>query len=371
MKNFRFRRVWAVARKEISHIWRDPFTIGISIFLPMFLVGMFGYAIDLDIRDIRLAVFDYDNSQSSRILAQSFANSEYFHLEYFPNNVTPTEPISRELNKAALVIPVDFEKKVNTDRQGKAQILLDGSDNSIVGVILGYIGGVQLSASQKLGQEKFEPVHIESRYFFNPQLKSTWFIVPGLTVIVIALLSILMTALTIAREWENGSMELLLSTPIRPLEIVLGKLIPYMILALTGLVFVYLVARLAFEIPFQGSYWLFLLGSIIFINTNLAIGLLISVITRRQQIATQMSMLVGLLPSLFLSGFIFSIENMSTFFQWFTGIFPARWYMTICRGLFLKGSTFIDLYQPFIALLIMNIILIVVATKRFKGNLEV
>jgi len=205
---------------------------------------------------------------------------------------------------------------------------------------------------------------------FNPEQNSQWYIVPGLSVVILAILSILLTSLTIAREWETGSMELLLSTPARPSEIILGKLLPYIALGLIALTFIYLAARLVFGVPFNGSYAAFITGSLLFIATYLSMGLLISVVAKNQQLAMQMSIISGYMPSILLSGFIYSITNMDGIWQILTALLPARWYMDICRACYLKGASFGDLIVPFAALIILFLILFTAATKRFKGTLE-
>jgi ABC-2 type transport system permease protein len=199
---------------------------------------------------------------------------------------------------------------------------------------------------------------------------SSWFIVPGLAVVILAILGILLTALTVAREWENGSMELLLSTPVTPLEILVGKLLPYSVLGMAGVFLVYLVARLGFGVPFRGSHALFFLGNFMNLTAYLGWGLVISVLARNQQIAMQIAMLSGLLPSILLSGFIFSIENMNPFWQAFTSVFPAKWLTMINRGVFVRGAGLEDLAKPFLFLLAMNVVLIGLAVKKFKADVE-
>ena len=209
-----------------------------------------------------------------------------------------------------------------------------------------------------------------TRYLFNPELNSRWFTVPGLSVVVLAILSIMLTAITVAREWEHGSMELLLSTPVSPLEIILGKLAPYLVMGLIAQVVIYLAARLLFGAPFAGSHLLLLLGTVLFLAANMALGLIISVTTRNQIAAIQFSQMLGQLPSLMLSGFIFPIESMPVFFQYFTMIFPARWFMVVMRGLFLRGAGFFDLLLPLSVLFVMDVVFITLAVKLFKKDVE-
>jgi len=187
---------------------------------------------------------------------------------------------------------------------------------------------------------------------------------------VLAVIAILLTALTIAREWEYGSMELLLSTPVKPTEIIIGKIIPYTVLGFLALILIYLTARIGFNVPFRGSHLVFLIGFFLFLSSYLAWGILISIVTRKQQLAMMVSIVTGLLPSLLLSGFVFPIESMPVFFQYFTMIFPARWFMTISRGVILKGAGIYELAIPFAALVVLNTVLVVFAVKKFKKDLE-
>jgi ABC-2 type transport system permease protein len=213
-------------------------------------------------------------------------------------------------------------------------------------------------------------VNINTRFLFNPELNSRWFVIPGLAVLVLAVIAILLTALTIAKEWENGSMELLLSTPVKPIEIIIGKIAPYTVLSFLGVLLIYLASRIVFGIPFRGSHLVFVVGCLLFLGAYLAMGLLISVIARKQQISMMIAIVTGLLPSLLLSGFVFPIESMPLFFRYFTMIFPARWFMIICRGVFLKGAGITELIVPFTALIILNLILIGAALKKFRRDLE-
>lgn len=373
---FRFRRAIAIARKEVMHIMRDPFTMIVALVIPVFLTIMFGFAIDLDIHDVRMAVFDADMSQSSRIVYQKFIDSKYFVINRIdPLIARADRPLTMEKSKLTLIIPHKFEEDLYNGRGATAQVLLDGSDNTTVNLVNGYVSGIETALNaqyiESLAPEpKVKTVKVTPRFLFNPEQKSPWFIVPGLSVVILAILSILLTSLTIAREWETGSMELLLSTPARPAEIILGKLLPYVALGLLALAFIYIAARLVFGVPFTGSYLAFITGSLLFIGTYLSMGLLISVVAKNQQLAMQMSLMAGYMPSMLLSGFIFSIPNMDTIWQWFTALLPARWYMTICRACYLKGASFGDLIVPFAALIILGLVMFTAATKKFKGTLE-
>ncbi|MFA4971091.1 MAG: ABC transporter permease [bacterium] len=374
--SFQFRRARAVARKEVRHILRDPFTLIVALAIPVFLTIMFGFAIDFDMHDVRMAVFDADMSQTSRVVYQKFMDSKYFLINKInPLIAFPDRPLSRDQSKIALIIPHKFEENLFNGRGAEAQILLDGADVTTVGLVSGYVAGIESALNKQLAESitprrPLKTAELMPRFLFNPEQKSSWFIVPGLSVVILAILSILLTSLTVAREWETGSMELLLSTPTQPSEIILGKLLPYVALGLVALVFIYVAARMVFGVPFTGSYSAYVLGCLLFIGAYLSMGLLISVVAKNQQIAMQMSIISGYMPSILLSGFIFSIQNMDRGWQLFTGLFPARWTMTICRACYLKGASFSDLIGPFIAMIVLGTALFLAATKRFKRTLE-
>jgi ABC-2 type transport system permease protein len=375
-KVFKIRRALAIARKETMHIRRDPFTLVFAIVIPVFLTVMFGFAIDYDIRNVHTAVYDADMTQTSRKIYQAFMNSDYFNIVKTGTLVRdPAFPLAREEAKLSLIIPHGFERDIFNGRGGQLQVLIDGADNTTSSLISGYVGGL----AQRLNADflkQYRPealqktVNVTPRFLFNPEQTSSWFIVPGLATVILAILSILLTSLTIAREWETGSMELLLSTPARPAEIIFGKLVPYVFLGVVATVFIYAAARTVFHIPFRGSYIAYFASSLLFIGTYLSMGLFISVAAKNQQLAMQISLMAGYMPSMLLSGFIFSIANMDKGWQMLTMLLPARWFMTICRACYLKEAGFIDLYVPFIALAVLLLLLFFAAVKKFKGNLE-
>lgn len=359
---FAFHRAGAIARKEWFHIRRDPFTLALALILPLVMVVVYGVAIDFNIKEIRLAVSDSDRSQISRRLVDTFGSSGYFTVY---RSDTPLRDVAAERAKAAIILPPRFQKDL------RAQILVDGADNSTVGPVGQYVQRIQTIGSQRLlGIELRPPYDLRTRFLFNPELNSHWFVVPGLTVVIMAILSIFLTALTVAREWENGSMELLLSTPVEPLEIIVGKATPYAVLAMISIGVVYVVARLGFDVPFEGNLFVFGLGCLLFLVTYLAQGLLISVVTRQQTIAMQLSMLTGMMPSNMLSGFIFPIASMPKFFWYLTMLLPARWFMIISRHTFLQGSSLSQLAVPFAALSVSCVLMVALAARKFQRTLE-
>jgi ABC-2 type transport system permease protein len=368
---FSWGRAGSIARKEVRQILRDPFTLAMALSLPVLLVLFFGFVIDFDVKHVQMLVADRDQSASSRALRDTFTGAQYFDLQPSPVPSNFVRLVDAEKVKAVLVIERGFEKALHRAAPAPVQIIVDGADNQTAGIIAGYLMGLQQAVNRRLRPSLPRPaVTLETRFLFNPELNSRWFIIPGLAVVVVGILSILLTALTVAREWENGSMELLLSTPVRPLEIIIGKLAPYTALGLVAIGFVYLAARLVFGVPFLGSHLLYLFACLIFLGCALAQGLLISVVTRQQQLAMQLANMTGMLPALMLSGFIFPIESMPKFFQGFTALLAPRWFMEVSRGVFLKGMTWTELAGPLFYLCVINAALLVLARKKFKTDLE-
>jgi ABC-2 type transport system permease protein len=367
------RRAAALARKEAHHIVRDPYTLGMSVGLPLMMVLLFGVAISFDVKNVKVAILDQDNSPDARKLVDTIRGSGYFVVS--PSHGDPEQDLATERARAVVVIPAGFQRSIGRGEVPTVQLLLDGSDNATAGVVSGYMAGVAGVAWDHIRivenhRQPDPPITFVTRYLFNGELNSRWFMVPGLLVIVIGLLAVLMTALTVAREWENGSMEMLLTTPATPSDIILGKVAPYIGLGLLDVAMVYGAGRLIFGVPFRGSHILLLVGSMLFLFVCLAQGLLISVAARNQQLAFQFSMMSAMLPGMLLSGFVFPVESMPLGFRILTSILPPRWFMTVSRGLFLKGAGIAELAVPLAVLSVMCFLFIFFAVKRFKTDLE-
>lgn len=357
----KIRSVVAVAKKEVFHILRDPFTLALALGMPVVMVLFFGFAIEFNMDRIRLAIFDGDRTQNSREILREFTSSNYFVAKPVLSPSHAIQALDEGRAHVALIIPPDYHS---------LQVLIDGSDNSSAGSIVGYLGAIQKKILVKERGVFREPLQIQTRYLFNSELNSRWFVVPGLTASIIAILSILLTSLTVAREWENGSMELLLATPVRPLEIIFGKLLPYSVMGLIAVIFVFMMSQMVFSVPFRGNFLIYLITCLIFLSTALSQGLLISVVTRRQQLSMQFAMLSGLLPTILLSGFIFPNEHMPIFFYYFTMLLPARWFIKISRELFLQGAGFFEILPSFLVLCALFSMMIFLATVKFKKDVE-
>ncbi|MDR1926434.1 MAG: ABC transporter permease [Endomicrobium sp.] len=365
----------AVAYKEYRHIARDPFTLIVALVFPLILVLFFGFIIDLDYKHIVIDVQDNDKSQISRHFTEIFTSSEYFDVKQLQFQSEAECKLVKNDTPAIMIIKEDFGKNIVRGQPGKIQFLLDGSDNAKTGILIGYLTAATAAGNKifakDLGFDQNNTYEIiRTRFLFNTELNSRWFVVPGLSTIIIGLIAIILTSLTIAKEWENGSMELLLSTSVRPIEIVMGKIIPYFVLNFFNILIVFIVALIVFKIPFEGNFLLYIAACIIYVTGTLALGILISVVTRQQQAAVQIAFAIGLLPSFMFSGFIFSIENMPLFFRYFTAVFPQRWFMLISRSLFLSRAGFNSLFLPFLIITAFSVIMIILASKKFKTDLE-
>ncbi|MGB2579598.1 ABC-2 type transport system permease protein [Elusimicrobium simillimum] len=378
MKTF-LTRVRSIAIKEFRHIVRDPFTLAVALALPIIFVGFFGFIIDLDYKHMRINVRDNDMSMESRRFLYIFSASGYFDVTPVHTPLEADQSLERNIFPGLMIIEKDFGKRIkmaDPDRPAKVQLMIDGSDNGKAGIMIQYVNGIVQEAAKVFADKSAPPQQglsadlVRTRFLFNPELNSHWFVVPALSTIIIGLLAILLTALTVAKEWENGSMELLLSTPVNPMEIVVGKLAPYFVLSFFNILLVFAIAVLVFKIPFVGSFLLYLIACTIYILGSLALGILISIATRSQQAAIQFAFAIGLLPAFVFSGFIFPIENMPVFFRAFTFIFPQRWFLQASRSLFLSVDSFNALAMPFLCLIIFSTLMVFMSVKRFKTDVE-
>ncbi len=371
MRAFVWRRAAAIAKKEVFHILRDPFTMAVALVLPVLMIVVYGISMKFDVKNVAIAVCDFDRTQDSRRLMETFGSSGYFRIHRVVSPAAALADVSSERDRAAMIIPPNFQRDLIGGRGARVQILVDGTDNSTVGPVVGYVSTIQNIASSRLAHfDMSGPYEVRTRFLFNPELSSAWFVIPGLFGVIMSILLILLTALTVAREWENGSMELLLSTPVQPLEIITGKIAPYTVLSIIAILLIYGIARAVFHVPFVGNLGVFALGCFIFMVTYLSIGILISVTTRNQVVAMQLAQMAGMMPSTLLSGFIFPISSMPLVFRYLTAVLPARWYIMISRDTFLKGSSFLDLGVAFMSMTAFCLFMIALAVRRFKKDIE-
>ena len=368
-------RVLAMATKEVLHIVRDVRVIYMALGLPVVLLGLFGYAISFDLDRAPVAVVDQDHTPASRRLIEAMTASDTFRVAA---NLTDPGQVEAHFRrgdfKAALVIPKDFSRQLSRGEPADAQLLLDGSDGVTTGIVIGYAAGISQAETRRLMAKAglvVEPaMDSRVRYRFNPGVRSARFIVPGLIAVILAIMAVLSTALTVAREWERGSMEQLFATPVRRLEVILGKLLPYLGIGLIQVLLVLTVGVWVFGVPIVGSLGLLFVAALLFLAAMLGQGLFISVATRNQQVSTQIALLSSLLPTLLLSGFLFPIENMPWLLQVISAAIPGRYFIVIMRGILLKGNGVGVLWPQFVALLAFAVAVLAMATARFRRRID-
>ena len=342
-----FRRLKAIAKKELLHIVRDVRSLYLALVLPLVMLLLFGFALTLDVDRIQTYVYDQDRTPQSRELIDQFRGSPYFQIL---GTINDYKTVERAIDKSTIllgvVIPNDYSRHLLAGEQTDVQLLVDGSDSNTAGIALGYAQVVVQSYAAQLrsdmqvrrgGQPLRVPVEPRIRVWYNSDLKSKNFIVPGLIAVTMMIIAAMLSSLTIAREWENGTMEQLLSTPVRPTELVLGKLLAYFALGLADMFISIVVGVFIFQVPFRGNAFFLLFTSCLFLFGALSWGIFVSATARTQLQAYQLGMLSSFLPGYMLSGFVYSITNMPKVIQFISYIVPARYFVTILNGIFLKG----------------------------------
>jgi ABC-2 type transport system permease protein len=374
------RRVLAIARKEFLHIIRDPLSLGIAIALPMILIILYGYALTLDVDRVPVAVWDQSETPRSRDFISHFQGSRYFSIK---EQVRDYKGIEKAIDSRkaimALVIPVEFSGRIDSGRSAPVQLILDGSDSNTATIALGYAEIVTLSYSQNiiisesrrlLGAPLRLPLDYQPRVWFNTDLESKNYIIPGLIAVIMMVISALLTSLTVAREWERGTMEQLISTPVRGSELIIGKLLPYCGVGMLDVFIAVAMGEFMFQVPLRGSVALLFGTAAIFLVGALSMGMLISIVTKKQVLASQMALITTFLPSFLLSGFIFSIGNMPYPIQVFTYIIPARYFITLLKGIYLKGIGLEVLMGEMMLLVLFGLAVVGLANIKFKKRLD-
>jgi ABC-2 type transport system permease protein len=373
-------RLLAVARKEFLQIVRDSRSLIIVVLMPAVLVLLFGYGVNLDLKGLPVYVYDQDGSQQSQDLLKHFQSSRYF---YVAKTVDSYSKLSRALDdghaKMGVVIPWDFTQRLHDGRPVEVQALVDASDDNTANVLIGYSQAVVESYSAQIQidwlQERglaIQPValSVETRTWYNEDLESSAFIIPGVLALVMSVIGAFLTSLTIAREWERGTMEQLISTPVSAMEIMLGKLAPYFVLGMCDTVISALIAIYWFQVPFRGSWITLMTASALFMVVVLSLGFFISVLAKSQFAASQIALLVTFLPAFLLSGFLFSIDQMPIALRWITRILPARYYVSVLKKIFLKGTPASMLLTELVPLAVFAILLTLLATRSFHKRLD-
>src|SRR6056297_1664549 len=373
------KRISAIADKEWIQIRRDSRSLILSLLAPVLLILLFGYALTMDVKNVSMAVYDQDRTSSSRQFLEVFSHTEYIHIHSYVNGYYEIDMLIDTGDIAmAMVIPKNFAAGLRAGKGAKVQLLVDGSDSMSATVSLGYVQAIvmkynrdiQVGMLESIGITRMkEPVDVRNRTWYNPEMESRNLIIPGLIVIILAIISALITSLTISREWERGTMETLITTPVRPREVLLGKLIPYLFIGVFDVVLTFLVGKFVFGVPMQGSFFELLLIAFLFLVGTSSLGILISAATRIQVMSIQVAIVVTYLPSLILSGFIFPVKNMPVFVQGITYLIPATYMVTVIKGIAIKGVAWSLLVTQVLFLAVFTLLVMTVAMKKIRMQL--
>jgi ABC-2 type transport system permease protein len=373
-------RIFTIAEKEWVQIVRDKRSLVLSLGLPVAMLFLFGYALSMDVTQVKTAVYDQDRTSLSRSLIEKFSHTDYISIYKYVNN---NKEIDNLLDKGqvilAVVIPPEFEKRYMSGKDAEVQLLVDGSDSSSAMVATGYIKMIMYEFNKDMTFKGLNrsgitdlriPVDVRTRIWYNPQLKSRNFIISGTIVVVMAIISALITSLTIAREWERGTMETLITTPVRKYELYFGKLIPYIMIVLFDVVVTASAGYFIFDMPMKGSIVELYIVSLLFLIGTSGLGLLISSSARNQLLAVQAAAVVTYMPSILLSGYIFPIKNMPAIIQGITYFVPARYLIFYMKGITMKGIGFTLMWSQVIFLVLFAVIVMVISLKKISFKLD-
>ncbi|HWM94178.1 MAG TPA: ABC transporter permease [Thermoanaerobaculia bacterium] len=366
-------RLLAIARKETIQLRRDTRSLILAFLLPVLLLVLFGYAISWDVRNIRTAVLDGDRSARSRELLDAFRASGYFtFVEGLERPAQIGSLFDRGTVQMALVIPPGLAADLAAGRPVAIQAIVDGSDANTATIVLAYSEAIVRTWSSRVqlqGATVQPPITVESRVWYNEELRSRNMIVPGLVAVIMMIIAALLTSLTIAREWERGTMEQLAATPVSRTEVILGKLLPYLAIGLADVVVCSLLGVFLFDVPFRGSAALLMVLSFFFLVGALGLGIFISVVAKSQVLATQIAMVATFLPAFLLSGFMFAIEVMPPALRAVTWLIPARYFLVVTRGIFLKGIGIEELFVQGLLMVVFAMAGLSLAVLRFRKEL--
>jgi len=374
-----YRRLRAIFIKELHHITRDARSLAMALAVPVMMLLLYGYALSLDVDRVPTMIYDQDLTAQSRELIRQFQGSKYFDVRGLVDGYEAIEGgIDRNQILMGVVIPRDYSKNVGAGREAPVQILLDGSDSNTASIVLGYAEGLVRNYSLRLrqdmqnrrgGERGGASVDARLRVWYNSSLESKNYVVPGLIAVILQIIAALLTSLTIAREWEMGTMEQLLSTPLRPAEMVLGKMLAYFVVGLADAVMAVLVGVFVFQVPLRGGLPLLAVSVCVYLMGVLFWGVFVSAVAKTQLAAYQLGLLSSFLPAFLLSGFVYSIENMPPVIQAITYVVPSRYVVTILKGVFLKGVGIDVLWSELGFLALFATLVFIQATRKVNRKL--
>jgi len=375
----KIRRLWAVAKKEFIHIRRDPRSLAMAVLVPVILLILFGYALTLDVKNVPMVVWDQSRTPTSRELVSRFSGSAYFSLISHVNNYPKAQrAVDSGQAVLALIVPVDFAKNVGSGRPASIQIILDGTDANTATLAKGYAEAITLMVSENILIQRLEqqtggtfeqPVDYRPRVWYNAELESRNNIIPGLIGVILMVIAALLTSLTVSKEWETGTMEQLISTPVKGVEMVMGKLIPYCAIGLFDALLVAIMGEFVFHVPLRGSVLLLAIMVCIYLVGAFSQGLFISIATRNQLLSSQLAIVTTYLPALLLSGFVFDIQSMPTVVQGLTYLIPSRYFIHLLKGIYLKGIG-LEILAPAAAMMtLFSILMVVLSITKFRKKM--
>jgi len=370
------KRILAISGKEFIQIRRDPRSFTLALAIPVILLIIFGYGLSLDIDRVRTVVWNQDaSSELTRNFLLNFKYSKYFKITGYTNNYKDiVRLIDDGQDMMAIIIPKDFSHYLEAGKTAPMQLLVDGSDSNTATIAMGYVRSVVAKYNVELltnlllshNVTTIKSVGMLSRVWFNMGLNSRWYIIPGVIAMIIMIIAALLTSLCIAREWERGTMEQLISTPVKPPELIIGKFLPYFAIGFFDLTVGVIMAKFVFGVPFRGSYILFAILSALFLTGALSQGIWISTVARTQLLASQFATLTTFIPTMLLSGFIYPIFNMPEAVRVVTYFVPARYYIVIVRGIFLKGNGVDVMWDEALFLVLFGLLMFMLAMRKFK-----
>jgi len=372
--------ILTLSKKEFKQIYRDKRTMYTLIFIPSFMLVMFGYALNFDIKHVPMAVYDMDRSQDSRSFIDNFINTEYFTLHSYVNSGMEIDKLmNREKIKLGIVIPSGFADKLLSRQAPVIQVIVDGSNSNSASTVVGYTNNIiqqysiniMVQSLMKIGKTKITlPIDFRPRVWYNPELKSTRFLIPGLIGFILLIITVITTSLSIVREKERNTIEQIIVSPISPFELIAGKTLPYIFISLIASILVMLASYILFGIYIKGSYILLFIITLIFLTGTLGMGILISTIAETQQVAFLLSVLSTLLPAFLLSGFVFPIRNMPVAIQVITYVLPVRYYLVVLRNIILKGSGLYAYWDQVLFLIGFAVLMLGVSSIRLAKSLN-
>jgi len=368
MKRFR-----GFIKKEFFHIYRDKRSLFILFGMPIVQIMLFGFAITNEINNVNIAILDHSKDATTQEIITKIEASNYFSIqESIPNEAAIENSFKKGIIKAVLIFENDFSKKLGKDNNATVQIIADATDPNTANTISNYINAILKNYQHELNKAVKIPYQIipKTRMVFNPELKGVFMFVPGVMTIILMLVSAMMTSISITREKELGTMEVLLVSPLKPILVIVGKVVPYIFLSIINATIIILLSIFVFKMPLQGSLFLLALESVLFIITSLSLGILISTIANSQQTAMMISLMALMLPTILLSGFIFPITSMPTILQVISNVIPAKWFIIILKGIMLKGVGISFVWKETIILIGMTLFFIALSVKKYKIRLE-